>query len=188
MAGERYGRLIVTSRAGSKGKSSTWNCLCDCGTEKVISRVQLQTGNTKSCGCYQRESAADRLRTHGLTDTREYHAWCGAKSRVSNSKSPSWGDYGGRGITMYPEWFDSFELFLRDMGKCPKGYTLDRINNNGNYEPGNCRWATNKQQTLNRRKFVNHETLRGFIDQWKSCATSTAHDHTTCEGIWSKEW
>jgi len=160
----RFGRLVVLERAGNatRGHGVAWLCRCDCGGETVVVASSLQCGATTSCGCFGRQCARERARLrfirHGATAdgkrSHEYDAWDSAKKRCFNPRHAAYRYYGGRGITMCEEWRSSFEAFLAHIGPCPPGLTLDRIDNNGNYEPGNVRWATWKQQVANRRPCV----------------------------------
>jgi hypothetical protein len=125
-------------RAARKPGGTThalWECLCDCGTQKVIGSNALRTGYTQSCGCLKREATAARNTTHGLSNTPTYQSWCNMVRRCTHVNDPRYPDWGGRA----------------DMGEKPPGLTLDRLDNDGSYEPGNCRWATRKQQQANRR-------------------------------------
>jgi hypothetical protein len=154
IVGKRFARLVVLDDSGV-GKDRRIFCRCDCGNEKSIIANHVRTGRIRSCGCLQREIAILSNTIHGHNRigqrTSEYRIWYAMKDRTLNPKSPAWDDYGGRGITVCDRWRDSFEAFLADMGPRPSGLTLDRKNNDGNYEPGNCRWATWAEQNNNRR-------------------------------------
>lgn len=151
--GHFFGKLIVTERAGSDRRGrATWWCQCECGTVVVVSASNLRSGNTTSCGCSHRRCGADHPNsTHLKTRTPEYRAWGNMLTRCTNPRNKSYHDYGGRGITVCERWRNSFEAFLADVGERPPGTTLDRKNNDGNYEPGNCRWVPYLVQARNRR-------------------------------------
>lgn len=156
--GQVYGRLTVTSffgreAAGGGQKASVWECLCECGNVVRKRGNDLRTGNTKSCGCLQREcrDALGRTRiTHGKSGTKEYQSYNHARDRCNNPRSEYYKDYGGRGIKFL---FTSFEIFLAEVGLAPTfSHSIDRFpNKNGHYEPDNVRWATKKEQSENRR-------------------------------------
>ena len=151
IAGKKFGRLTVLNFISvDKGRNSRWLCLCDCGNSKIICQAALSRGSTKSCGCLNREIAKERKLTHGKSSTKEYETWANMLGRCLNRTHPSYNNYGGRGIKVCEQWL-KFENFYADMGDKPEGLSIDRINNDGNYELGNCRWATKSEQAYNRR-------------------------------------
>lgn len=168
ITGQRFGRWSVISRTPNKGIRTQWLCRCDCGEQRIVDSNNLRTGLSRSCGCLTIETTITRCTKHGLAGTKEYAAWLDAQRRCFNPDTPNFNNYGGRGITMSPEWINSCEQFLTDMGPCPPGLSLDRIDNNGPYSKDNCRWADQKTQLNNRRNNVhlthNGETLS--LQEW----------------------
>lgn len=153
LSGHKYGKLRVASPASQDKQGQTkWICQCDCGSEVVVRTNDMRTGKTTSCGCHRSSVSTKKATKHGLRFTREYRIWCNMKSRCTNPAFHKYPIYGGRGISICQEWLGSFQNFFDDMGLCPTPqHSIDRIDVDGNYEPSNCRWATPKQQTQNRR-------------------------------------
>lgn len=151
-----FGRLTVVGEASPNGKKSFWICRCSCGAEKTVRLDHLRSGRVVSCGCFRSEAAKKRKKTHGLSGTRPYRIWRDMINRCHYDKYKERHLYGGRGIVVCDRWRNSFDSFYSDMGQPPDGKSIDRINPDGNYEPGNCRWATAKEQAANRRKSVPH--------------------------------
>lgn len=166
LTGRVFGRLTVVRLDSKDRYGARWHCSCECGGNRVVRGTALRDGTTRSCSCLSRELAAARskrdgsrrARRHGHTSetgvrkrTSTYISWASARQRVLDPNHQNYPLYGGRGIAMAPRWLESFECFLADMGERPKGHTLDRIDPNGHYAPGNCRWATPLQQRHNQR-------------------------------------
>jgi hypothetical protein len=163
MTGQKSGKLTILEIAVRAHRNSqghpigtTWRCLCDCGKETIVEGKYLRSGRTKSCGCLRADSMRVLFRTHGETTgykftTPEYTAWTSMRGRCLNPNNGKYYCYGARGIEVCERW-NSYENFLQDMGRKPgPGYSLDRINVNGNYEPSNCRWLGPKEQYWNRQ-------------------------------------
>ncbi len=149
--GERFGRLVVIERATSSPKGARWICRCDCGNSHLVSASNLRSGSVRSCGCFLRENRSQFATTHGRTKTSEYVIWRTMRARCQNPRRPEYHRYGGRGISVCERWSSSFEKFFADMGPRPSAaHSLDRRDNDGNYEPDNCRWATPQEQYNNR--------------------------------------
>lgn len=159
-SGDQFGRLTVV-REGEPETPGRRRivCRCACGVEVTAGLIALTTGNTKSCGCLSRDAAAARMKTHGATiggKPPEYNCWVAIRVRCNNPKNGSYAYYGGRGIKVCARW-QSFEAFLEDMGPRPSpAHSIDRKDNDGNYEPGNCRWATKAEQMQNTREIYRH--------------------------------
>ncbi len=158
-AGRQFGDLVAQWPVGrTRQKVVVWLCVCKCGQLKLARSLALNFGTIKSCGCSCTKSIVlGRLlglseRGHGRKHTPEYRSWEKMLSRCTNPHNNRFELYAGRGITVCDRWRHSFELFLADMGKRPRGTSIERIENDGNYEPGNCKWATPKEQISNRRR------------------------------------
>jgi hypothetical protein len=162
LVGQSFGRLKVVEAGAPDGRRTRWRCTCECGNEALIRTEKLRSGATKSCGCLKLSQTPNRK--HGFCDSgviaKEYWSWHNAKRRCHDPKNEKYHRYGGRGILMCDEWRDNFAAFIAHMGRCPPGHTLDRIENDKGYEPGNCRWATPSQQALNRDNKQLWATIR----------------------------
>jgi hypothetical protein len=163
MTGFRSGKLVAIAKAeGRSKKRAYWLCQCDCGNYRIVMGKYLRHHEVKSCGCLHRQQIGGHAkhghaRQHGISQT--YTTWAGMIQRCCNPKNPGYYKYGARGIRIARRWF-RFENFLHDMGERPTGKTIDRIDNTGDYKPGNCRWATPKEQANNSRR-VRMITFKG---------------------------
>jgi hypothetical protein len=190
LSGKVFGRLTVTGIDTERvSKRPFWICKCNCGNIKSISGASLRGRDSNSCGCLAKELTIERSQTHGFSRTKTYKSWTGIWSRCRNPTDNHYELYGGRGISVDPYW-EKFENFLSDMGERPDGMTIDRIDVNGNYCKENCRWATDKEQSNNRRtsKLItfDNETLTQI--QWaEKLGISVTTLHTRLKNNWPLE-
>lgn len=173
LRGQRFGRLIALGPISrDRHKHIVWLCQCDCGNKANVALQSLRSGTTRSCGCLYKQDIGRRSTTHGMSKTKVYKTWLHIKKRCYNPLAHDYQYYGERGISVCSQWHDSFECFRDYVSELPnfgiKGYSLDRIDNNGNYEPGNIRWATRKQQSRNRRitRMLTHKGKTQSVGAW----------------------
>lgn len=189
--GMRFGRLVLVDRASPRKTHGMWHVRCDCGTEKEVRARLLRDGITQSCGCLMREVNGARQKQrvrHGHArqgaHAAEYDCWVAMRQRCSNPRNPMWHNYGGRGIQVCARWINSFENFLADVGHRPgRGYSLDRIDNDRGYEPGNVRWATAKEQGRNTRRVKLDEVAAMQIRWLINDAGLSPHDVGAAFGV-----
>lgn len=167
LEGQKFGRWTVLERTDKNLKTgcTMWLCRCECGTEKAVSELSLVNGKSKSCGCLHKDS----LTSHNMSYSRIYNVWGHIKSRCTNPKHHAWKDYGGRGIALFSEWqeFENFYNWAINNGY-KNNLSIDRIDVNGNYEPNNCHWVTNKEQSRNRRnnKLITYNNETHCMAEW----------------------
>jgi hypothetical protein len=162
LCGQRFGRLVTLYRLSGK-----WFCECDCGEMHCATTGSLRAGKTLSCGCLNDEKRRAN-RTHGLSDSPEHAAWVSMKQRCLNPNSRMYHRYGGRGIGVWQEWVGSFESFFAAVGPRPAGHSLERVDNEGGYVPGNVKWATRAEQQKNtcRNRFITHDGVTLHVSEW----------------------
>lgn len=167
LTGQRFGMLVVMEMAGVRKRKSLWNVRCDCGTEKVVAGIELTSGRATSCTCQWKKWNSTKQK-HGKT---AYSIWKAMMARCYNPNTVGFVSYGGRGISVCDRW-KNFDIFFADMWPRPKGMSIERIDNNGNYEPANCRWATRAEQGLNQRSnhMVTVDGVSRPLSYWASLA------------------
>lgn len=171
ITGKRYGLLTVVRYEGrAKNGHTLWLCKCDCGRETIVSRSNLRDGHQVSCGCKRRKQAGEMNLIHGGSHTRLYSIWSNMITRTTNPKGTAYHRYGGRGVIMCPEWRNSFQTFKNWAlaNGYADGLTIDRIDNDGIYEPSNCRWITWQEQFNHRSKsrLITYQGETLTIAQW----------------------
>lgn len=194
LTGQRFGRLIALNATEKrKRRSVVWRFECDCGSEVELAAGPVRAGVVSSCGCLRKEVGREKIeriaglgakatRTHGHSKGRcgrptpTFTTWVNMIQRCTNPKHKNYGRYGGRGITVCERWLNSFETFLKDMGEKPAGVQIDRKDNNLGYEPGNCRWAT-PRQNINNREVTRRITLLGRTQTLEEWATELNVSH-----------
>lgn len=203
LTGHVYGRLTAISQVLPPVKGGAkWLCRCECGNEKIASTRKLRSGKAKSCGCLTKEwvasfggkfvdQAMEKVRKHGhaagYTRSPEYGCWSGMKQRCFNSKISQWDSYGGRGITVFEPWIRDFPAFLSYIGPMPgAGYTVDRLNENGNYEPGNIRWATKQQQGEENKRILIPVTVEGV--DYPSISAASRSLGVNIQSVYRRIW
>lgn len=179
LVGERFGRLVVIERlrVTTSNRSIRWLCKCDCGRTTIATGYTIKAGNKLSCGCLISDSTRQRSTIHGYAGTQTHTTWVSMIKRCENPKDPGYTQYGGRGVKVCDRWHD-FVNFLADMGERPNNLTIDRIDNDGNYEPGNCRWATAKEQGNNTSR-NRHIRINGELVTVKQASEITGVKYET---------
>lgn len=182
--GDTVGKLLILNVLDNyAGNRDYYYCLCECGEFKHIMAKDVHRGNTRSCGCLQRERARTCNTKHGMRKSKIYGIWNAMKNRCSNKNCPAYMNYGGRGIEVCGRWL-KFENFLADMGERPEGKTLDRIDNDKGYSPGNCKWSTRTEQARNKRN--NH--IIAICDISKSLAEWLVIYELSSGAFWRRKY
>jgi len=173
ITGQRFERLVAIEYI----KDKKWRCLCDCGAVTFVVAHQLRSGRSGSCGCLRAESMRQTKRKHGMSNTPEWRTYYRMIDRCTNPRSARYLRYGGRGIVVCQRWMESFENFYADMGHRPEGLSIERVDVNGNYEPGNCVWASQRAQSRNTSR-----TIRVSFQGKEQCLADWASETGTPYG------
>ena len=170
LEGKKFNRWTIICQAEIKKPGTYWLCKCECGTIKICKGSDLKIGNTKSCGCLQKEVVSKFKKTHGLSKSKLYRVWHCMKCRCLNKNDKRYNSYGGRGIKICKEWENDFYSFYKwsIQNRYKEGLSIDRIDNNGNYEPSNCRWVDKNTQNNNTRRnvFIEYKGKKQTVSQW----------------------
>lgn len=195
LTGKRFGRLTVMEFYGhNKYGQTIWTCECECGNVTHVCGSDLRSGSTLSCGCLWRERIIKAKTTHGMSHSEIYAEYRNMKNRCYNETAHNYKYYGGRGIKMCDKWRDDIHEFYKDVSSLPnfrkEGYSLDRIDNDGDYEPGNVRWATREEQSRNRRPRTckNVYDYNGEIHSLREISNMTGISYSTLKNRLSKGW
>lgn len=184
LTGKRFDRLLIAAHAGKRGSQHMWLCQCDCGNETVVYGCNVVSGKVKSCGCLHREKMVSMMKTHGCEPWPLYNIWSSMKARCTNPNVKRYKIYGGRGIRVCGEWatFETFRDWSLANGYA-QGLSIDRIDNDGNYEPSNCRWATPVEQARNMRS--NRPVIRSDGTRFPSIAEAADISNCGANAIWN---
>lgn len=189
IVGEKFTRLLVLDKAEnyvspSGSVKTMFLCLCDCGNKVTVQKYKLTSGHSRSCGCLLKD--INKSHGHGMSDTGAYKSWMSMRRRCLNPKREDYALYGKRNISICKRW-DDFTLFYKDMGDRPNGASLDRINNDGDYCPENCRWATNKEQALNKRTTLKRK-YKGKVQSVMTICEKEGKDYGFVRSRLARGW